>query len=168
MSALIGLQCHLCQSVFAPEAVYACSKCLGPLEPIYDYTAIHLTRNEIASRPKNIWRYRELLPIMGEPQTGFHSGFTPLVRATRLAKRLGMRELYIKDDSVNHPTFSYKDRVVSVAATKAVEFKFPVFGCASTGNLANSVAAHAARLGLTCYVFIPNDLEPNKVLGSAI
>jgi len=114
-----------------------------------------------------LWRYLELLPVE-EPRTGFNSGFTPLVRATRLAKELGLSELYIKDDSVNHPTFSYKDRVVSVAATKAVELNFPVFSCASTGNLAGSVAAHAARLGLPCYVFIPYDLEPAKILGAAI
>lgn len=168
MSALIGLQCHLCQSIFQPEAVYACSKCLGPLEPIYDYASIHLTREEIAARPKNIWRYRELLPITGEPRTGYHSGFTPLVRATRLAERLGLRELYIKDDSVNHPTLSYKDRVVSVAATRAKELGFNVLACASTGNLANSVAAHAARLGMECCVFIPDNLEAGKRLGSAI
>jgi threonine synthase len=114
-----------------------------------------------------LWRYVELLPV-SEPRTGFHSGFTPLVRASRLADALGVSELYIKDDSVNHPTFSYKDRVVSVAATKAIELGFPVFGCASTGNLAGSVAAHAARLGLQCYVFIPHDLEPAKILGAAI
>src|SRR6185503_21179428 len=126
-----------------------------------------LTRELIESRPRSLWRYKELLPVE-EPKTGFNSGFTPLVRATRLAKELGIEELYIKDDSVNHPTFSYKDRVVSVAATRAVELGFPVFGCASTGNLAGSVAAHAARLGLPCYVFIPNDLEPTKVLGAAI
>jgi threonine synthase len=114
-----------------------------------------------------LWRYLELLPVE-TPLTGFHSGFTPLVRADRLAKELDVAELYIKDDSVNHPTFSYKDRVVSVAATKAMEFGCEVFGCASTGNLANSVAAHAARLGLQCMVFIPNDLESSKVLGSAV
>jgi threonine synthase len=121
----------------------------------------------IESRPRSLWRYLELLPVE-EPRTGFNSGFTPLVRATRLAEELGLSELYIKDDSVNHPTFSYKDRVVSVAASKAVEFNFPVFSCASTGNLAGSVAAHAARLGLPCYVFIPHDLEPAKILGAAI
>src|SRR3954466_8880810 len=115
-----------------------------------------------------MWRYRELLPITGEPQTGFHSGFTPLVRCTRLADRLGLSELYIKDDSVNHPTLSYKDRVVSVAATRAKELGFKVLACASTGNLANSVAAHAARLGMDCCVFIPNNLEAGKRLGSAI
>jgi threonine synthase len=156
--------------VFPAEATYVCEKCLGPLEPIYDYDIVRktLTREAIASRQKNVWRYRELLPIAGEPQTGFHTGFTPLVRCTRLAERLGVRELYIKDDSVNHPTLSYKDRVVSVAATRAVELGFKVLACASTGNLANSVAAHAARLGMECVVFIPDNLEAGKLLGSAI
>jgi len=112
-----NLRCHLCQTAFPATALWVCDKCLGPLEPVYDYDAIKLTREEIESRPKNIWRYRELLPITGEPKTGLHSGFTPLVRCTRLAERLGLSELYIKDDSVNHPTLSYKDRVVSVAAT---------------------------------------------------
>ncbi|MGE0449805.1 MAG: threonine synthase [Vicinamibacterales bacterium] len=168
MSALLGLQCHLCKATFPAEATYVCEKCLGPLEPFYDYAAINLTRERIASRPKNIWRYRELLPITGEPQSGFHSGFTPLVRCTRLAERLGLRELYVKDDSVNHPTLSYKDRVVSVAATRAKELGFDVLACASTGNLANSVSAHAARLGMECCVFIPDNLEAGKRLGSAI
>ena len=168
MSALIGLQCHLCKSRFPAEALYVCEKCLGPLEPIYDYAAIKITREEIERRPKNLWRYRELLPITGEPRTGFNSGFTPLVRCTRLADRLGLSELYIKDDSVNHPTLSYKDRVVSVAATRALELGFDVLACASTGNLANSVAAHAARLGVECCVFIPDNLEAGKLLGSAI
>src|SRR2546428_4929922 len=126
------------------------------------------SRRELEKRPKSLCRYRELLPIVGPPLTGCYSGFTPLVRAERLAQRLGLRDLYLKDDSVNHPTFSYKDRVVSVAATRAVELDFDVFGCASTGTLANSVSAHAARLGLQCYVFIPNDLEPRKILGSGI
>ena len=168
MSALIGLQCHMCQAIFPAEATYVCDRCLGPLEPAYDYAAVSLTRDEIERRPKNIWRYRELLPIVGEPRTGFHSGFTPLVRCTRLADRLGVSELYIKDDSVNHPTLSYKDRVVSVAATRAAELGLQVLACASTGNLANSVAAHAARLGMECCVFIPDNLEAGKVLGSAI
>jgi threonine synthase len=158
----------VCKATFPALATYVCDKCLGPLEPVYDYSAIRLTRDEIAARPKNIWRYRELLPITGEPKSGFHSGFTPLVRCTRLAERLGIRELYIKDDSVNHPTLSYKDRVVAVAATRAVELGLDVLACASTGNLANSVAAHAARLGLECCVFIPDNLEAGKVLGSAI
>ena len=165
---LVGLQCHLCKSRFPAEASYVCENCLGPLEPVYDYASIVLTRDEIARRPKNLWRYRELLPIVGEPRTGFHSGFTPLVRCDRLAQRLGVDELYVKDDSVNHPTLSYKDRVVSVAATRARELGFDVLACASTGNLANSVAAHAARLGMDCCVFIPDNLEQGKRLGSAI
>ena len=168
MSALIGLQCHVCKATAPAEATYVCERCLGPLEPVYDYSRISLSRETIERRPKNLWRYRELLPITGEPRTGFHSGFTPLIRCTRLAQRLGVRELYIKDDSVNHPTLSYKDRVVSVAATRAVELGFEVLACASTGNLANSVAAHAARLGIECCVFIPDDLEAGKRLGSAI
>ena len=168
MSALLGLQCHLCKATFPAEALWVCEKCLGPLEPFYDYKSIKVTREEIERRPKNLWRYRELLPITGEPRTGFNSGFTPLVRCTRLAERLGLSELYIKDDSVNHPTLSYKDRVVSVAATRALELGFDVLACASTGNLANSVAAHAARLGVECCVFIPDNLEAGKLLGSAV
>jgi threonine synthase len=169
MKFVAGLTCHLCGATYPPKASWVCTDCLGPLEVTYDYDAVRkvISRELIESRPRSIWRYLELLPVK-EPLTGFHSGFTPLVRATRLAEELGVSEVYIKDDSVNHPTFSYKDRVVSVAATKAVEFGFPVFGCASTGNLAGSVAAHAARLGLQCYVFIPHDLEPAKILGAAI
>jgi threonine synthase len=149
--------------------LWVCTECLGPLEVSFDYAAVRsvITRQLVESRPPSLWRYLELLPVE-EPKTGFNSGFTPLVRASRLADALGLRELYLKDDSVNHPTFSYKDRVVSVAATRAIELGFDVFGCASTGNLAGSVAAHAARLGLRCYVFIPHDLEPAKVLGAAI
>jgi len=169
MKFVAGLKCHLCGATYPPEALWVCTDCLGPLEVAYDYTAVKsvMTRELIESRPPSLWRYRELLPVE-EPKTGFNSGFTPLVRAKRLADQLGIDELYLKDDSVNHPTFSYKDRVVSVAATRAVELGFPVFGCASTGNLAGSVAAHGARLGLPTYVFIPNDLEPAKVLGAAI
>jgi len=169
MKFVAGLTCHLCGAKYPPEALWVCSECLGPLEVSYDYGMVReaISRELIESRPRSLWRYRELLPV-SEPRTGFDSGFTPLVRADRLARALGVDELYIKDDSVNHPTFSYKDRVVSVAATRCVELEFPVFGCASTGNLAGSVAGHAARLGLPCYVFIPYDLEPNKILGAAI
>ena len=165
-----SLRCHLCGTGFAASALWVCDQCLGPLEVTYDYAAIAsvVSRQLIESRPKNLWRYREFLPIDGEPLTGLHSGFTPLVRADRLARRLGIRELYVKDDSVNHPTCSYKDRVVSIAATRAVELGFTVFACASTGNLAGSVAAHAARLGLACSVFIPDNLEPGKVAGAAV
>jgi len=165
-----SLRCHLCQTVFPATALWVCDRCLGPLEVAFDYDAIAKTisRAAIEARPRNLWRYRELLPIDGEPRTGLHSGFTPLVRADRLAARLGVKELYVKDDSVNHPTCSYKDRVVSVAATRAVELGFTVFACASTGNLAGSVASHAARLGLDCSVFIPDDLEAGKVAGASV
>jgi threonine synthase len=168
MKFVAGLVCHLCGKKYPVNDSWVC-ECLGPLEVTYDYAAIRnaISRELIEMRPKSLWRYLELLPVE-EPKTGFNSGFTPLVRATRLAQELGVAEVFIKDDSVNHPTFSYKDRVVSVAATRCVELKFPVFACASTGNLAGSVAAHAARLGIPCYVFIPHDLEPNKVLGAAI
>ena len=169
MKFVAGLTCHLCGKVYPAQALWVCAECLGPLEVSYNYEAVRavMTRSLVESRPRSLWRYQELLPVQ-EPRTGFNSGFTPLVRATRLAEAIGLAELYIKDDSVNHPTFSYKDRVVSVAATRALELGFQVFGCASTGNLAGSVAAHAARLGLPCYVFIPNDLEPAKILGAAI
>ena len=165
-----SLRCHLCETVFPATALWVCDRCLGPLEVTYDYDAIArlVSRAAIEARAKSLWRYRELLPIQGDPRTGLHSGFTPLVRADRLAKRLGVRELYVKDDSVNHPTCSYKDRVVSIAATRAVELGFPVLACASTGNLAGSVAAHAARLGLSCCVFIPDDLEAGKVAGASV
>jgi threonine synthase len=169
MKFVAGLTCHLCGATYPAEASWVCAECLGPLEVSYDYAAVRaaISRKIVEARPRSLWRYLELLPV-DEPRTGFASGFTPLVRATRLARELGLSELYLKDDSVNHPTFSYKDRVVSVAATRAVELAFPVFCCASTGNLAGSVAAHAARLGLPCYVFIPHDLEPAKILGAAI
>jgi threonine synthase len=165
-----SLRCHLCLASFPAGPLWVCDKCLGPLEVVFDYDAIRptISRAIIEARPKNLWRYRELLPIEGEPLTGLNSGFTPLVKADRLAKRLGVRELYVKDDSVNHPTCSYKDRVVSVAATRAVELGFTVFACASTGNLAGSVASHAARLGLQCSVFIPDNLEAGKVAGAAV
>ena len=138
--------------------------------PAYDYEAIGkvLTRELIESRPKSMWRYRELLPIDGEPTVGMQVGFTPLVKADRLAKALGIRELYVKNDTVNYPTLSFKDRVVSVALSRARELGFKVVACASTGNLANSVAANAASAGLKSYVLIPADLEQGKVLGSLV
>src|SRR5215475_2151906 len=156
-----GLKCRECGQHYPEQPLHVCESCFGPLEVVYDYEQIksRLTREKIASRPRNLWRYRELLPLTGEPKAGFHSGFTPLIRAERLGQALGVKELYLKDDSVNHPTFSYKDRVVSVAISKAIEFGYDTVSCASTGNLANSVAAHAARAGLNCFIFIPDDLE---------
>ncbi len=170
MSFVKGLQCRECGQDYPKEPLHVCETCFGPLEIVYDYDAIAkaISREKIAGRDKNLWRYRELLPIDGEPQVGMYSGYTPLVKAHRLAEALGVKELYIKDDSVNHPTFSYKDRVVSVAISKAIEFGFDTVSCASTGNLANSVAAHAAKAGLNCYVFVPDGLEQGKIIGSAI
>jgi threonine synthase len=137
---------------------------------MYDYRKVRrsLTAATIAARPRNLWRYRELLPIEGEPTDGFNSGCTPLVRADNLARELGVRELYLKDDSVNRPTLSYKDRVVPVALSRAKELGFTTVGCASTGNLANAVAAHAAIAGLRAVIFIPAGLELGKVLGTLV
>lgn len=170
MSFVKGLQCRECGQPYPQQPLHVCENCFGPLEIVYDYDGIKnaISREKIAARDKNLWRYRELLPIDSEPRVGMYSGYTPLVRARRLADVFGVKELYIKDDSVNHPTFSYKDRVVSVAISKAIEFGFDTVSCASTGNLANSVAAHAAQAGLDCYVFIPDDLEQGKIIGSAI
>ena len=170
MSYVKGLRCRECGGETPIAPLHVCENCFGPLEVAYDYDAIKrvLTRELIESRPRNLWRYRELLPVDGEPRIGLWSGFTPLVRAERLGAVLGVKELWVKDDSVNHPTFSYKDRVVSVAISKAIEFGFDTVSCASTGNLANSVSAHAARAGLNCYIFIPDDLEQGKVIGSTI
>jgi threonine synthase len=170
MSFVIGLECRECGEQYPQSPRHVCESCFGPLEIHYDYDSIKrsLSREKIAARPRNLWRYREFLPIDGEPRVGLYSGFTPLVRAHRLGAALGVNDLYIKDDSVNHPTFSYKDRVVAVAISKALEFGFDTVACASTGNLANSVAAHAAVAGLKCYVFIPDDLEPAKIIGSSV
>jgi threonine synthase len=170
MSRVTGLKCKECSARFPVTPIHVCDRCFGPLEVDYDYDLIRatLTREKIERGPRNLWRYQDLLPIEGTPRTGFSSGMTPLRRADRLASELGVRELWIKDDSCNSPTFSYKERVVSVAISKAVEFGFDTVGCASTGNLANSVAAHAAACGLRAVVFIPHDLEQGKVLGSQI
>jgi threonine synthase len=170
MSHVLGLRCRECGADYAHAPLHVCDQCFGPLEVVYDYAAITraLSRDAIAARPRNLWRYRELLPVASDPAVGPYSGFTPLVKADRLAAALGVDELYVKDDSVNHPSFSYKDRVVSVAISTAIEFGFDTVSCASTGNLANSVSAHAARAGLECVIFIPDDLEQGKVIGSAI
>jgi len=170
MGFVQGLRCHECGHDYPTSPVHVCEECFGALEVVYDFVAIKrsVTKDQIAARERNLWRYRELLPIDGEPRIGLYSGFTPLIRARRLGDALGAKELYLKDDSINHPTFSYKDRVVSVALAKALEFGFDTIACASTGNLANSVAAHAAAAGLNCYVFIPDNLEKSKIVGSAI
>jgi threonine synthase len=165
-----GLKCRLCGKQYPKEALNFCTEDFGPLEVTYYYQAVArtMTRAAIAARPRSMWRYRELLPIDGDPTVGRHVGGTPLVRADRLARALGVSELYIKNDAVNYPTLSFKDRVVAVALSKAVELGFQTVGCASTGNLANSVAANAAAAGLEAYVLIPVGLEQGKVLGATI
>ncbi|MBI2117021.1 MAG: threonine synthase [candidate division NC10 bacterium] len=170
MGYVKGLKCRECGRPYPAKPLHVCEYCFGPLEVDYDYEAIGriVNRRAIEAGPPNIWRYRPLLPIEGEAAVGRHCGFTPLVRARNLGKALGLTNLYVKNDTVNHPTLSFKDRVVAVAVIKALEFGFPVVACASTGNLANSVAAHAAEGGLTSFVFIPADLEQGKVLGTSI
>jgi threonine synthase len=165
-----GLKCRLCGKTYPREPLNFCTEDFGPLEVDYDYNAVArmLSRVRIESRPFNMWRYRELLPIDGEPTVGPLVGGTPLVRADRLAEALGVDKLWLKNDAVNFPTLSFKDRVVSVALSKAREFDFQTVGCASTGNLANSVAANAAAAGLEAYIFVPADLEQAKILGTSI
>ena len=170
MGFVKGLICKECRKIFPKEALHVCEFCFGPLEVDYDYEGIKkvISRKSIENSPPNMWRYKALLPIDGEPTVGIHCGFTPLVKTKNLGKALGLENLYVKNDSVNHPTFSFKDRVVAVAVTKANELGMDTVGCASTGNLANSVAAHAAEAGLESYIFIPSDLEPGKVMSTLI
>ena len=165
-----ALKCRECGREYPLAATHVCEFDFGPLEVVYDYDRIKtsLTRESIQSRAKSMWRYRELLPVANDPTVGLQVGFTPLVKADRLAKRLGIRELWIKNDTVNYPSLSFKDRVVSVALSRAKELGFTTVACASTGNLANSVAANAASVGLRAYVFIPSDLEQGKILNSLI
>ncbi|MGA2749054.1 MAG: threonine synthase [Verrucomicrobiota bacterium] len=165
-----GLKCRECGREYPLTANHVCEFDFGPLEVVYDYERIKqsLTRAAIQSRPRTMWRFRELLPVAGDPTVGLEVGGTPLIKADRLARRLGIRELWIKNDAVNYPTLSFKDRVVSVALSRARELGFTTVACASTGNLANSVAANAAAAGLTAYVFIPSDLEQSKVVNSLI
>lgn len=170
MNFMKSLKCKECGKEYPLKDYHVCEYCFGPLEVTYDYTKIakKLSRKMIEKRPHSMWRYRELLPIEKEPTVGLQVGFTPLIKATRLAEALGVEELYIKNDSVNYPTLSFKDRVVSVAITRAKELNYTTVACASTGNLANSVAANAAAANMESYIFIPYDLEPAKILGTSI
>ncbi|HAW50646.1 TPA: threonine synthase [bacterium] len=171
MGYVIALKCKECGREYPKEAIFACEFCFGPLEVVYDYKEIkkRISRSSIEeSKIYSLWRYKELLPIDGEAQDGLHSGFTPLIKAKNLAKVLGVDELYIKDDSVNHPTLSFKDRVVSVALSRAKELGFTTVACASTGNLANSVSALGAMANFKRFIFIPADLETSKVVGSLV
>ncbi|MEB3336811.1 MAG: threonine synthase [Leptolyngbyaceae bacterium] len=165
-----ALKCKECGQEYELKATHVCEFCFGPLEVVYDYSALRrtVTRESIQAGPNSIWRYRSFLPVATDNPIDVGTGMTPLVQANRLARRLGLNKLYIKNDAVNMPTLSFKDRVVSVALTRARELGFTTVSCASTGNLANSTAAIAAHAGLDCCVFIPSDLEAGKVLGTLI
>ncbi|MFO0811827.1 MAG: threonine synthase [Gemmatales bacterium] len=169
-SRVTGLRCRTCGKLYPVQANNFCTEDFGPLEVAYDYEVIakQLTKATLADRAWNMWRYRELLPLDGEPTVGLHVGGTPLVRAKRLGAALGVKQLYVKNDAVNFPTLSFKDRVVSVALSKAKELGFTTVGCASTGNLANSVAANAAAAGLEAYILVPSDLEKSKLLNTVV
>ena len=173
MDTVKGLKCRECGRGYPASPIHVCEFCFGPLEVDYDHEVIRarVSRARIEAGPPSIWRYADLLPLDvpdGAPPIGPHVGFTPLVRARNLAREWGVRELYVKNDAVCHPTCSFKDRVVAVAVAKAREFGFDTVACASTGNLANSVAAHAAEAGLKACVFIPTDLEQGKVIGTLV
>ncbi len=174
-----NLRCRECGEDYALEARYVCDRCFGPVEVAYDHGDLaadtHHLRRRIQGGPQNIWRYADFLPLAHQPgpsarassRSGLPAGCTPLIRADRLAERLGLGEVWIKNDAAN-PTHSFKDRVVSVAVARARELGYEVIACASTGNLANSVAAHGAALGLESYVFIPADLEEQKILATGV
>ncbi|MEX2194348.1 MAG: threonine synthase [Thermoleophilaceae bacterium] len=164
-----ALQCKECHETYPLEARYVCDGCFGPLEVAYDLSGIDAAhaRRRIQAGPHSIWRYADFLPFERAPRSALAPGLTPLVKADRLAERLGLREVWVKNDAAN-PTHSFKDRVVAVALAKARELGYEVVACASTGNLANAVAAHAAAEGLASYVFIPADLEEQKVLATGV
>lgn len=170
MNYATQLQCRSCSRRYELKPIAACEECWAPLEVVYDYERLKtdLKRQEIAARAPNMWRYRELLPLAGAPAVGHHTGFTPFFRATRLGRALGAKEVYLKNDSVNHPTLSFKDRVVAVALSKAREFGFDTVACSSTGNLGNSVAAQAAAGGFNAYIFVPASIENEKIVATGV
>lgn len=162
------LHCAVCQAQYAPAPIAICEQCLGPLEPTYPATGQPPDRTIISQRDHSLWRYREFLPFQGAPRLSLDSGMTPLVEAPALARRLGVARAWLKNDSVCHPSLSFKDRVVATAINAARALGLDTIGCASTGNLANAVAAQAARAGLPAWIFIPHDLEPAKVVATAV
>ncbi|MGC8474299.1 MAG: threonine synthase, partial [Candidatus Dormibacteria bacterium] len=170
MSQLFRLRCPSCEREFARDAVTLCPDCFFPTEITYDYQAIgeRLSQDAVGRRARDIWRYGELLPVPDSAPRLAGVGWTPLIEAPRLGRQLGSGALLIKDDAACFPTLSFKDRVVAVALSAARELGYQVVGCASTGNLANAVAAHAARAGLEAWILVPDDLEPAKLLGTAV
>lgn len=170
MGYVTGLVCRACGKHYKEGPTYVCEDCFGPLEVLYDYNQIgrDFSPRELVSGPSSMWRYEPLLPLEGKPKVGLNAGFTPLVHARRLGECLGLTHLYIKNDTVNVPSLSFKDRVVSVAVSKAIEFGFDTVACASTGNLANSLASQAAAAGIRSVIFIPADLEEAKVVATLV
>jgi threonine synthase len=164
----LPLVCKLCATPHAAVASATCEECLGPLEPVYDPTRPLPDAATIAARAPSLWRYREWLPFEDPPAVSLDSGFTPLLESPGLARRLGVARVWIKNDAVSHPSLSFKDRVVASALNAAIGLGCDTVGCASTGNLANAVAAQAARAGLPAWIFIPHDLEAGKVVGTAV
>ena len=163
-----SLVCKLCHAPHPPIASATCEECLGPLEPVYEAGRRLPDAATIAARPRTLWRYHEWLPFEGEPVVSLDTGFTPLLDAPALARRLGVARVWVKNDAVSHPSLSFKDRVVATALNAALGLGLETVGCASTGNLANAVAAQAARAGLPAWIFIPHDLELGKVVGTAV
>jgi threonine synthase len=164
----LPLRCRNCGRISEPAPTAICEECLGPLEPAYDAHRTLPDRATITARPASLWRYREWLPFEGEAVHALETGCTPLLEAPRLASRLGVARVWVKNDSVSHPSLSFKDRVVAAAINAAAAFGIQTIGCASTGNLANAVAAQAARAGLEAWIFIPHDLELGKVVGTSV
>jgi threonine synthase len=165
---LLPLVCKLCQAPHPASASATCEECLGPLEPVYEPGRALPDAATIAARLPSLWRYREWLPFDGEPVVSLDTGFTPLLDSPALARRLGVARVWVKNDAVSHPSLSFKDRVVATALNAALGLGLDTVGCASTGNLANAVAAQAARAGLPAWIFIPHDLELGKVVGTAV
>ena len=165
---VLPLRCHLCGHEHEPSASAVCERCLGPLEPLFPAARKLPDRATIAARPRSLWRYREFLPFEGTPVFSLDTGCTPLLEAPRLAALLNVARVWVKNDSVSHPTLSFKDRVVTTALNAAHALGLDTVGCASTGNLANAVAAHAARAGLRAWIFIPESLEHAKIAMSAV
>jgi threonine synthase len=165
---VLPLQCAVCGAEYEPAPASLCERCLGPLEPVYPATRPLPDRATISRRDHSLWRYAEFLPFEGRPTLSLDTGLTPLVEAPALALRLGVSRAWLKNDSVSHPTLSFKDRVVATAINAALALGLDTVGCASTGNLANAVAAQAARAGLPAWIFIPHDLEPAKVVATAV
>ena len=161
-------RCRLCGTEYDAAPIATCDNCLGPLEPLYPARRILPDREDISRRPPTLWRYREWLPFEGTPVHSRETGFTPLVESPRLAEKLGVARAWVKNDSVSQPTLSFKDRVVTSAINAAHALNLDTIGCASTGNLANAVAAHAAKAGLASWIFIPENLEREKILATAV